>query len=169
MSRSLGVDSAGREGAVSRADALILEAATGVRELTHAELQEVLAHVAQAGFDPRPDKRGRTNAEAHYRKHVERFREWPPGTTLEAYLQSARRVILDPRSSVFTSRYAGYWQLAVIRRADELRGPGGSDWVVVEYRVELGHWTTVFQPRDLEHDFLYATKREHLRWLRRRS
>lgn len=93
---------------MSRADALILEAAMGVRALMHAELQEVLAHVAQAGFDPRPDKRGRTNAEAHYRKHVERFREWPPGTTLETYLESARRVILDRRSSIFTSRYAGY-------------------------------------------------------------
>lgn len=33
---------------------LIREAATGARRLSRAELQEVLAHVAQAGFDPAP-------------------------------------------------------------------------------------------------------------------
>lgn len=39
-------------GVLSQADQLILEAATGARRLSRQDLQEVLEHGAQAGFDP---------------------------------------------------------------------------------------------------------------------
>lgn len=41
-----------RGGALSSADRLILEVANGARRLTPGELQQVLEHVARAGFDP---------------------------------------------------------------------------------------------------------------------
>ncbi len=152
---------------LAAADALILEAATGARQLSPGELQLVLAHVAQAGFDPRPDKRGRTAAEKHFQKHVLRREEWPPGTTLVDYLESARQLVLDPRSSVMVSRYAGHYQLAVIGASGAARGPGGAEWIVVEYRVGLGYWVTVLQPVDLDSEFLQRPGREQIRWLRR--
>jgi hypothetical protein len=131
-------------GTVSEIDRLILEAALGARRLARSELQRVLAHVAQAGFDPTPDRWGRTSAEKHFHKHVERRQEWPEGTTLETYVASARQVVLDPQSAVFTSRYQGHWQLGVVRRSGELRGPRGHDWVVVEYRVASGTGSPCF-------------------------
>jgi hypothetical protein len=156
-------------GALADEDRLILEAATGARRLSRRDLQRIREHVARAGFDPTPDPRGRTAAENHYRKHVEGLREWPDATTREAYLASVQRVILDDRSGVLTSRYQGQWQIAFLRRPEELRGPRGTDWVVVEYRVGLGYWVTAFQPRDLERDFLRRPAREEIRWLRRRT
>jgi hypothetical protein len=153
---------------LARPDRLILEAATGARRLSREELAEVLEHVAEAGFDPVPDKRGRTSAQKHFEKHVRVQREWPEGTTLEEYLESARRVVLDPGSSVLVSQYRGQYQLGVIGPSGAARGPGGNAWIVVEYRVALGHWTTVFQPRDVQRDYLLVAKRENLRWLRRR-
>ncbi len=150
------------------ADALILAAATGARPLSDQELAVVLAHVAQAGFDPRRDKRGRTAAEKHFRKHVIAQHEWPDGTTLEEYLESARQVLLDPESSVMVSRYYGSFQLGVIGPSGSMRGPRGGNWIVVDYRAGLGYWTTVFQPRDLRQDFLLVAGRESMRWLRRR-
>ena len=149
-------------------DQLILEAATGARRLSRQELQEVLEHVAQAGFEPTPDRRGRTAAEKHFQKHVVRLQEWPPGTSQDDYLSSARRVLLSPQSSVFTSRYKGSWQLAAIGSSGDDRGPQGSDWIVVEYRVGLSYWVTVFQPIDVYRDVLQHPDREMVRWLRRR-
>jgi hypothetical protein len=171
---------------LSRADALILEAATGARRLTRAELQQVLAHVAQAGFDPDARERagGRLQgllwrgrvlrgsdllspAEAHYLRHVVAQQEWPPGTTLDDYLASIPWVILDPRSGVLISQYQGKgWHLAVVRRSEEFRGPEGSDWILVEYRVATGHWMTAFQPRT-GLTYFDDPRRRDKRWVRR--
>ncbi len=101
----------------------------------------------------------------HYLRHVILQREWPEGSSLAAYQQSIREVILDPESAVYVSRFAGAWQLGVIRRTRELRGPGGYDWVMVEYRLETGHWVTAYQPRDRLR-FLGSRERTDVRWLR---
>lgn len=170
-----------------RVDQLILEAVTGARRLTREELHEVLEHVARAGFDPNARERARGElagivwqgqvlrgstllppAERHYVKHVLLRREWPTGTSLEDYLESARQTILNSGSSVFVSAYQGQWQLAVIGKSGSWRGPHGNEFIVVEYRVETGHWTTVFQPRDMYTDFIRTAGRERVRWLRRR-
>lgn len=132
-------------------------------------MRNVREHIAQAGFDPVPDRRGRTAAERHFRKHVEQLKEWPEGTTLRGYLDSARRVILDTQSNLLVSRYQGFWQIAAVRSSGDLRGPHGSDWVVVEYRLGLGQWVTAYQPDDLEQDFLKASPRQEIRWLKQQS
>ncbi|MBI4493018.1 MAG: hypothetical protein HY690_09515 [Chloroflexi bacterium] len=166
-------------------DQLILEAATGARELSRAELRQVLEHVAQAGFDPdsREGVRGRLAgatwrgavlraqdrlppAELKYLWHVRERQEWPVGTTLHEYIESIRRIIVDPTSGVFLDRYQGALSLGILRESRELRGPGGFESVLVQYRVGLGHWTTAFQPeyglRELEEPGW-----SDIRWLRR--
>ena len=63
-------------------------------------------------------------------------------------MRSIGEVVLDPTSGVFTNQYGGALALGVIRETGELRGPGGYDWVLVQYRVRRGRWTTAFQPVD---------------------
>ncbi len=141
------------------ADALLLAAATGARRLSAQELAIVLAHVAQAGFDPQARERARGQlaglvwrgqvlegstllppVERHYLKHVLVQREWPEGTTLERYTESIRAVVLDPASGVATRCYEGRaWQLSIVRRSGALRGPADHQWILVDYRPETGH------------------------------
>jgi hypothetical protein len=166
------------------ADRLILEAATGARRLSQAELQRVLEHVAQAGFDPAPNVlatglsgvewqghilAGRdriTSAERHYLRHVVVRGEWPTWTRFDEYLASIRVVISDAQSGVLTSRYQQQWQFSVVRRSQDLRGPGGHDWILVEYRVGIGYWVTAYQSREGLR-VLRDPSREEMRWLRR--
>lgn len=168
----------------SESDRLILEAAEGTRRLTPEEIRRVLVDVAAAGFDPhaRERVRGRLaglewqgtvlrgsdrlpSAEVHYLRHVVAGNEWPPSTTLADYLRSIRQVVLDRRSGILASRYQGTWQLTVIRRSREWRGPEGFDWILVDYRVEIGHWVTAFQPREGLRA-LRQPNRKDSRWLR---
>ena len=166
-------------------DQLILEAATGVRRLSEAELRYVLEHVAQAGFDPnaRERVRGRLagfiwqgrvlrgrdmlpSAELKYAWHALHREEWPIGTALDGYIAGIRDSILDERSGIFTSRFNGLWQLGVVCRSGALRGPRGHEWLIVEYRLATRHWTTAYQ---LEQGLrgLRAAERSDMRWLRR--
>ncbi len=92
--------------------------------------------------------------------------EWPEPTTFGEYLQSLRDVILDDRSGVLTSRYRGAWQLAVVGRSPELRLSDDLPWVLVEYRLGLGHWVTAYRPREGLR-VLDDPNREERRWLRR--
>ena len=85
---------------------------------------------------------------------------------MEEYIASIRQVILDPTSGVFTSRYEGTWQVGVARPSGVLRGPEGDEWILIEYRVETGHWVTAYQPRVSLAQELGSAKREQVRWLR---
>ncbi len=179
-------ESSGTVGGVpAAADVLILAAATGARPLSDQELAVVLAHAAQAGFDPQARERARGElagvtwrgqmlqgssmlppAERHYVKHVLVRQEWPEGTTLNDYVESIRAVILDPSSGVAIGRYLGAsWQLTVVRRSGQLCGLKGRDWILVDYRIETGHWVTAYQfaldPRQQ-----VARGRNDVRWLR---
>jgi hypothetical protein len=171
-------------GAAPHVDRLILEAATGARQLSQDELRHVLQYVAQAGFDPhaRETVRGPLAgiewggrilrgvdrlppAERHYLRHAVLRAEWPAGATLADYVESIRGVILDGTSGVFTNRYQGAWHLGVVRQSRELRGPRGYEWVLVQYRVALGHWVTAFQLRDGLAE-LAKPQWDQVRWLR---
>ena len=169
---------------MSDADRLMLEAATSIRDLGDDELQQVLEHIAIAGFDPavnvpaaglaEHEWEGRilmgrdriTSAARHYLRHVVLRQEWPVGTSFEHYLASLRVIILDPRSGILTSRYRGQWQLTIVCRSGSMRGPGGFDWLLVGYRLGIGYWVTAYQARDGLRA-LFEPNREHRRWLRR--
>lgn len=165
---------------------LILDAASDRRRaLTAEELARVLEHVARAGFDPQALERARGNlvgldrpgggqvgrgdrlppAEIHYLRHVAARPEWPAGTTPAGYVASIGQVITDPDSGVLVSRFQGAWQLTIVRESRAWRGAAGHQWLMVDYRLATGHWTTahqlqrgltVFSPPD----------REDVRWLR---
>ena len=166
------------------ADHLIREAALGGQALSGDVLRYVLDHVARAGFDAATVERARGDltgirwwgvvlrgsdrlppAERHYLKHVVRLREWPPGTSLGAYLRSLEAIIRDATSGIFTSLYQGEAQLGVMRESRQFRGPEGFDWILVEYRVTTGHWVTGYQPRGGLRD-LESAMRSDLRWWR---
>lgn len=171
--------------ALSELDELMLELAAGARRVASADLGHILDHIAQAGFDPtrletaRGDIAGLTwqgrvlrgsdripPLGRHYLRHVVKRQEWPAGTSVEDYVQSIQQVIRDPTSGVFTSRFGVEWQIGIVRESGTLCGPGGADWVLVEYRVALGHWMTAHQfPGGLE--YLELRPRREIRWLRR--
>lgn len=104
--------------------------------------------------------------EAHYVRHVLAAQEWPPGTTLKEYVSSIADVVRDRGSGVLINRFRGFWHITLIRRSQSLRGRYGFNWVVVEYRVGLGHWVTAFQPRSLLASIRMAD-RQDLQWQRR--
>jgi hypothetical protein len=170
-------------GQFSEADRLIGAAAKGA-DLSTTELRLILEHVAQAGFDPHAleQVRGRLAgivwrgrvlggkdrlppSEVKYLWHVLTRREWPPGTSLRDYTEGLRQLVLDASSGVFTNRYQGALGLAIMRESRDLRGPEGFDWVLVQYRVDRGHWTTAFQPED-GLDELHKPNWSEVRWLR---
>ena len=168
------------------ANALIVAAGAGARPVSDEELNRVLAHVASAGFHPAALERARGNivglerpaggrvqrgdrlppGEVHYLRHVVARQEWPDGTTPDAYLASIQRVIRDATSGVFVSRYLGAWQFGVIGHSLGARGPGGGRWILVDYRVEIGHWTTAYQPERPLRPAIYTPSREAIRWIR---
>lgn len=172
---------------MAETDRLILEAAAGVRVLAEDELQHILAYVVQAGFDPatRERVRGRLAGvvwrahvlrghdrlppvETHYLWHVVGREEWPAGTTIVQYVESIGRAILDPMSGVFTSQYQGAWQLGIAGGTSGIRGPRGGDWLLVEYRIAMGHWVTAYQPKDdVRTALMRNPRRSDVRWLRR--
>ncbi|MCX6023511.1 MAG: hypothetical protein NTZ05_17620 [Chloroflexi bacterium] len=165
----------------SAADRLIIAAAGG-RTLDTAELRFVREHVAQAGFSPGQTARasglsgmvwqGRvlrggdriTAADYHYLDHVVKREEWPLGTSLDDYVHSIRTTVSDPNSGVAVSYYRGFLQLSVIGNSGAFRGHGGFDWIVVEYRSDIGYWVTAFQPHAGLEVFRHMD-RSALQWL----
>jgi hypothetical protein len=162
---------------------LIDEAAEGTRRLSNDELMQIVWHIGGAGFDPYAREqvrgslagtrwrgkvlRGRDRLpplERHYLRHVVQ-QQWPEHTSLQGYAASIRDVIRDPTSGVFTSRYQGAWQVGVVRLSRSLRGPGGSEWILIEYRTKTGHWVTAYQPAAGLAE-LQNPRRENVRWLR---
>jgi hypothetical protein len=165
---------------------MVVEAATGRRELSEEDLERIAEHVAEARFDPDQQIRAGkrlgglyfekklinendllSSSNFHYLLHVRFRREWPIGTTKEAYEQSIRTVINDPERGILVSRYRDRgWQLAFVRRSGEFEGPRENAWILVEYNLNYGFWTTAFQPEEgLAH--LERPEREDAKWLRR--
>jgi hypothetical protein len=103
----------------------------------------------------------------HFLKHIVVRQEWPPGMAFAAYRESLREVIRDPTSGLLTSMYRDKGcHLSIVRRSRELQGPGGYEWLLVEYRESTGNIATAFQ---LEEGLSYFDRpgRREKRWLRR--
>jgi hypothetical protein len=169
---------------LSAVDQLILDLGLGARRATGRDLEAIRLHVAQAGFDPlaafpadrravgkrRPNgqiiERGDLlpTAELHYLRHVVDQQEWPTGTTPSQYEDSLRNLALRLRVGILVSVNPPFgWHVAIIGRTGIVRGAGGRDWTVVEYRVGTGYWATGFQPR---RGLQFAEERRQQRWLR---
>jgi hypothetical protein len=168
----------------SAIDQLILDIIDEVRRPTGQDLEEVRLHVARAGFDPTivlpadPRivglKRGNgqlvglgdpiPTAELHFLRHVVRQQEWPKGTTESQYERSLGDLAASLRAGMLVRQIAHFgWHVTIVGRSANLKGPLGSDWMIVEYRVNDGSWVTGYQPRD---GLLFANRRPRRRWLR---
>jgi hypothetical protein len=167
-------------------DQLILDAAKGKRTLTSERLREIQEHVARAWYNLSQEQRvsrelsgiqwkGRflqlgdtlPTDVVHYLKHVVARREWPLGTGFDEYRESLRNVIRDPESGLLTSMFRDKGcHLSIVRRSGEWQGPGGYEWLFIEYRESSGNLATAFQ---LEEGLSYLDRpgRRDKLWLRR--
>ena len=159
-------------------DRLLLELADTGREVTPDEMQRIREHVASVMFSPqaatRPGSRGvgkvfrgreltsqdrLTAGEAHY---VWRLQEWPEETSYTDYLRSIVEVVRDSATGVALTRYKNELQASFLRRSGNLRGPGGNEWLLVDYRPSAGHIVTAYQPKaETRREF----ERRVIRWL----
>jgi SPP1 gp7 family putative phage head morphogenesis protein len=146
-------------------DRMILKAALDVKRLSSSELQQVISHVAQAGFDETHLVRRKniTASENHFQRHQS---EWPRGATLESYLASAGDAVRNAEQ-IFISRYQGQWQMTLLSSSGANQGIDGGAWILVEYRLGLGHWVTVNQPHDDLEGIVRNPFRQEVRWIRR--
>lgn len=143
---------------------LILAVATDpTRRLTEEELARTARHIAAAGFAPHALERARGNlvtqprpgggvvergdwlppAEIHYLRHGVAREEWPSGTSPAMYLADGVATVRDPASRFFVSRYQGTWRCGAIGPNRRQCGSRDQDWIVVDYRLVTGFWTTV--------------------------
>ena len=100
----------------------------------------------------------------HYLRHVIDQHEWPTGTTQAQYEASLRDLALTLRVGILLSERPPFgWHVAIVGRTGTMRGPGGRDRVVVEFRVSTGFWATGYQPREGSR---FAISRLRQRWLR---
>jgi len=108
-----------------------------------------------------------SSAEVSYLRHVVARQEWPDGTTIEDYIQSIQEAIRNPKSLMFTSFYDAGVQLGFIAPSGQWRGRYGGDWIMVEYRVNTGHWVTAYQFSGPRGTIPRSTHRSNVRWQRR--
>ncbi|MCE5209845.1 MAG: phage head morphogenesis protein [Chloroflexi bacterium] len=170
------------------ADDLIRVAGLGLRGLSPSELNKVVRHVAEAGFEPGGQQKISTMLAgqiwegkvlqkgefikpdvAHYLKHVTVSKEWPEGTNLEEYLQSLKNIVEDPNSDIFISKYNDAWQVGFVGKSGKWQGAKGNSFIFVEYKVKYGYWVTGFQPKDIETQVLNYKEREILKWIRKQN
>lgn len=177
-----------RGGDYSQADLLTLVAVSEGRTFTQQEERYVRESIAEAGYDPYAtervraglsgiDYRGRmlspgqeiSTEDRHDATHVIAEEQWPAGTSKEQYLASAREVVLDPDTHILYSRrpYPGgnRRHLGFIRQSGELRGPGGNQWIFVEYRLETGHWMSAHQRPEGPEEIEAENRREDTLWM----
>jgi hypothetical protein len=99
--------------------------------------------------------------EIHYLRHVEHQQEWPTGTTQAQYERSLANLAARMRVVSVVPPFG--WHIGIIGRTGDAKGPIGGDWMLVEYRVSSGHWSTGHQRRD---GLAFANQRQRKRWLR---
>lgn len=85
-------------------------------------------------------------ADAKFLKHVVDRREWPEGTTIEAFMDSLERTVGKVSGGVYLERDAGDWKLTFVARSGRWRGDGGGSHIVVVFLPTKGFWVTGYQP-----------------------
>lgn len=148
-------------------DALIRQIVVLDRPFGVGDIQRIRKHVASVEFSPVPfakagsrlnglEWEGRRLAGSdrlptgvvHFLSHTVHRKEWPEGISYKDYLRALSDLVLDEQSGMLYHEYHGVGQLMIMGRSGTNRGPEGSDWIVLEYRIGLGHWVTGFQPTE---------------------
>lgn len=153
-------------------DRLIIDTFESGRELTAEELRAIREHVVQRGFNPAEDERvqrriagvewnGRIlkssdripSLDVHWLRHRD---EWPVPLTREEY-QNAVEAVVRSSGPVILHNFNGEWiQLAFLGQVND---GTSKEWLVVEYRPNLGHITTAFRVVSPEAEFSYEHRR----------
>ena len=84
-------------------------------------------------------------------QHAEGDLQWPNDTSPEAYLESLRTTVEDPRSAVYLTQaeVEGTWTVYFVGRVRrEWRGRYAGARVVVLFNAERHFWITGFQAED---------------------
>ncbi len=151
-----------REDGLSLADATTqwLHFATGDSESLGEKLKQLVIFISERGFTPPAVGKSRGQAAIHYEKHVTRNAEWPPETSLDDYVAAAQDAVLSA-DKIFTHRFRGVWQVGFWREVE------GERPILVQYRLELGRWTTVFRPAVSLEVLLAGPEFEEIRWIRK--
>lgn len=156
-----------------RADLTLLLFALGMRDIPEHEFPDLFETIASRGLDTktlyvRGEYKGMTSAEMHYHKHVLDRGEWPAGTSYASYIASAAHVVRNPGyvfSSLFKKRH---WQVAFVTHSNRVLTDYKLPFVMVEYRIGYGFWSTAHQPDDLTiEQIVVSEKRSNVRWLLR--
>lgn len=157
----------------------LIERAEREGSLADEDLERVLRYVEISGFDPNARECVRGNVrhlfttttalpvDVHHARHVIVLHEWPEQTTAQKYVDTGREVICNLGSAVFTSRYSSTLQLGIIGwTPDSAKGIRAQELTLVEYRVEIAHWVTLYQPIDGIQGVVENPTRENVIWLR---
>lgn len=144
------------------------------------DLRQLGEHVAAVGFDPQAMSRGGTrvagavwrgqrltgkeilpNGVAHYLRHR---REWPVGTTLDAYVASLRDAARNPGGGIALDDRGGL-RLTIVAPVGAPRESDSGVWVIIGYPVNYGYWTTGYRTSQSLED-IFQQLGDGRRWLR---
>jgi len=143
-------------------DALIIELIESGRQAMDEELPQIVAHVAQSPFASRLVRPPRWWREAlgrlgitmparvsagefHLFRMVYLDEQWPPGTTLETYVQDLRQAIRHPEAQVWTYHYYGAPAIGFLAPSHIPEAPVSIPFIFVAYSPRYGTLTTGYQ------------------------
>jgi hypothetical protein len=162
-------------------DALIVELVESGQRATDEELSHIVAHVAQAPFASRLVRPPRWWREAlarlgitmparvsagefHLFRRVYLDEQWPPGTTLETYVQDLRQAIRHPEAQIWTYHYYGAPALGFLAPSHIPGAPASTPFIFVAYSPRYGTLITGYRTAGLEKIFnsdAYRSVRRH--------
>jgi hypothetical protein len=162
-------------------NALIIELIESGRQATDDELAQIAAHVAQAPFASRlirPPRWWRdalaqcgiavpvhvSAGEFHLFRRVYLDKQWPPSTTLEAYVQDLRQAIRHPEAEIWTYRYYGAPAIGFLAPSHIPEAPTSTPFIFVAYSPQYGTLITGYQTAGVEKVFnsdAYQDVRRH--------
>lgn len=143
-------------------DALIIELVNSGRQATEEELARIIAHVAQAPFAShlvRPPRwlrdalaeRGITLParvpadEFHLLRRIYLDKQWPPGTTVETYVQDLQQAVRHPEAEIWTYRYYGAPAIGFLAPSHVPGTSVSTPFLFVAYNPQYGTLVTGYQ------------------------
>jgi hypothetical protein len=158
---------------------LILTLINTHRHATHAELEQIIAHAAQAPFSSRPLRMNRwlrqelearglrvpteklPSVDIHLLKRIHLDRQWPPGTTVGQFLADLRQAIRHPDVQVWTYRWLGEAFAGFLAPSHVQNVPNPEAGIFVAYSADHDVLRTGFQASSPEAIFTEVC--EHVR------
>jgi len=162
-------------------DALIVDLVESDRQATEDEVAQIVAHVSAAPFASRMIRSPRwfrnelarrgivipariSAAKFHLFRRVHLDEQWPPGTTLEDYVQDLRQAILHPQVQIWTYRYYGTPAVGFLAPSHIPDTSASTPFIFVAYSPQYGTIITGYQtggPQNIFNSGAYQSVRQH--------